>query len=319
MGYFCYDVYRKYSIVHSNDLGPYEFYGNNYYCWTYNTKTRYAYCGEASNDFVGDCPNNMYVQTATGHSKDSSVAITNAECRVGNGFTFVDNECLENNEGYTHQLCLSGASAELFDEEEAEFTVYSELCTNGKPVYHYETFSTGEATGEVFANGESAVEETVNVDKRYYLHYSMEGNWIISLNVISETHKAICYEDDLLDCTASAWSVLNETIVEYTEYINENYTSSAIEIMSEFVVDAQMAIAMNECGYVLEEKEDGSGVGTTELVAIIAVVIFLVLAVAFGFFLFRKNKMKKGVVSWKQDEIEIEQDVPITTNQQTSP
>merc|ERR1712154_79339 len=72
-------------------------------------------------------------------------------------------------------------------------------------------------------------EERMNT--RYYLHFSASGHWIISLNEISDVYKAVCHEETLMDCTVNKWSVLNTTMVEYEEIINENYTSSAAVIV----------------------------------------------------------------------------------------
>jgi len=323
---FCYDVLQKYSIVHTDDM-YYNYYGTDYYCWTWRTDTRYAYCGSSGVDVMNKCPNNMYVKGRSGRDSISRYSsVVASDCEDPNGFTFVDNACLQENDGYTHSLCLSddafdGGFAQLFDESTIEFTVYSEVCKNGKPVYFYNVFAEEEDTGiEVSADSdfnEYSVDVNTNeVEQKFFLHYSDDGNWVVSMNEISEIYKAICYEENLLECTANAWSVLHETMVEYEEYIDVNRSIYALEYETSIVVDIQMSIVQNECGYVAAQ-ENGSGMGTTELVAVIAVLVFVVLALVFGYFVFKKKKMQKGVVSWKNDKekvTDVDADVPITTN-----
>jgi len=328
---FCYDVLQKYSIVHTDDM-YYNYYGTDYYCWTWRTDTRYAYCGSSGVDVMNKCPNNMYVKGRSGRDSISRYSsVVASDCEDPNGFTFVDNACLQENDGYTHSLCLSddafdGGFAQLFDESTADFHVYSEVCKNGKPVYFYNVF---EETDDVVIELDEDADfdefvvddELVEVGKRFFLHYSEEGNWVVSMNQISDIYKAICYEDNLLECTANAWSVLNETMVEYEKYIDANHTLYGIEYTS-ITEDIQMSVAQNECGYVAAQEQNGSGVGTTELVAIVAAIVFILVAVLFGVFVFRKKKMEKGVVGWDtkekvaddEEEIEIEADIPMVTN-----
>merc|ERR1712228_525851 len=119
------------------------------------------------------------------------------------------------------------------------------------------------------------------------------------------------------DCVENAWSVLNVTMVEYEK--NENQTMHAVDWIKEYVYDEQMTIASNECGYEAAVQEDETGIGSTGIIAIVAVAVFIIVVVLFAFFLLRNRKLKKGVHGWQKDQVpddeeEIEVEVPISTN-----
>jgi len=228
-------------------------------------------------------------------SKNARMSIVSSKCDM-NAFTFEDNACLEANDGYSHTLCLN----ELFDESSLDFEVYSEVCKNGKPVYWF-TDSEDEDGDEIEVDDVEINEDNIadvdfdnlvepasdNVNSRYFLHFSADNHWIISLNEISDVYKAVCHEDNLMDCTVNKWAVLNSTMVEYEEVINENITSSAVDYIEELVEIKAIAVAQNECGYEAEAVEKEPAVGTTGVIAIIAVIAIVLLALVFGFLLYK--------------------------------
>merc|ERR1719474_2642603 len=279
----CHDTQR----VYSNANGEYLCFTDSHNRWFFSDEIctlSTVMSAETSGDAMSA---DYWLISDGGSSYTFSSDVYISDCKADGAFTGL--ECLDNNV-YDDNLCVSTQDS-LWDSDRT-FAVYEELCANDQPIYHFVVYNESKAIqfgGTTLSEG---------VEATLYLHYQPQRlfstdnettpQWMITVDEISVNYLAVCFEEDLRDCTANQWTV------KVTQYDAEDLING---ILTE-LVDEHMAVSNGACS-VGAGASDTSSSSTVTIIAVVAVVLVVMLC-AVGFCLWFRSNNKNDALKMRE-------------------
>jgi len=226
---------------------------------------------------------------------DSRTTPVATDCSQG----FTDLSCLDENED--DDLCVTG---NVTWAGKRTFSVSQELCVNDKPIFELTLFSNESNALAGDEGTEGIATNDQDVAAVYYLHYQVvtefvgaepTGMWMISKDEISFNFVAVCVQEEILDCEASAWEVMVT--------INGDDVATGVNNRSVLTgqlvrkVDDAMRVQSGSCEDLAASEGDDDG--DDEMTVVIVVVVFVVvicIAGAVGLFCYSKNNRGKATI-----------------------
>jgi len=290
----CHDTKR----VYSSSNGDYLCFADSYNRWFFSDEV--CSLGSVISPETSDDPLSpeYWLVSDGGSSYTVTSDVYISDCDANGAFTGL--ECLDNTV-YDDNVCVSNPGT-LWDGDRT-FAVYDELCANDQPVFHYVVYNESKAIqfgGTTLSEG---VEATLYLHYQPQLLYSTDNEttpqWMISVDEISVNYLAVCFEEDLRDCSADKWTV-RVTQFDADDSINGILVS---------FFDEHMTVSDGACS-VGAGASDTSSSSTGTIIAVVVVLLVLMLcAVAFCIW-FRNNKDDRMKM---REQVHGQQSVPTGT------
>eukprot|EP00485_Elphidium_margaritaceum_P010015 CAMPEP_0202691016 /NCGR_PEP_ID=MMETSP1385-20130828/5854_1 /ASSEMBLY_ACC=CAM_ASM_000861 /TAXON_ID=933848 /ORGANISM="Elphidium margaritaceum" /LENGTH=1048 /DNA_ID=CAMNT_0049346357 /DNA_START=86 /DNA_END=3232 /DNA_ORIENTATION=+ len=229
--------------------------------------SEYGYCDDSNLDDVNECDGN-WLDTSRDSNCQFYPCLPNA--------LLSEEPCLVNNP-FGDTMCFY-QNATSATEEPYLFAVNAEEgCVRDYPVYKHSLVDVG-------------------VEKEYFLHLSLFGKWVISVNGIFNDGIYQCEQASLLECTAGHWKALT------TDGDADGY-------------DLDVNIKIEACDSNLSAQDDGRRSDTEDILIVLVVLVVLGLCCVAGFCMYRSRKVKKEVSfnHANREDVEAEAAAPMTT------
>jgi len=251
-----------------------------------------------------------------------------SECG-GNQAFMEETECL-NSMNDEDEICISTANNQW--DGDRTFLMLDDLCLNDHPVYHFVVRSGSEFVeyDNVSWSNESYVVEEV-AESTYYVHYELVyldvtgnetvGQWLLTLDEISENYMARCDEEVLTDCTAGSWMVRGQFVTERDMDGDSHSEGGSVEMevgdgLIMDVLDEFMTVRRGNCDS-LYSANNGNDDGEYISLWVIVLVVMSVLIICIISFLVVKSRCrgddKHSIPDSEEAELDVEVQVKMST------